>query len=57
MLDEIEQKTMHKYKEADQQRKKKQGTEWSKASARVCHAEAVGGIFFDFVGIFDKMFW
>ena len=26
MLDEIESKTMHKYKEGDQQRKKKQGT-------------------------------
>ena len=48
---------MHKYKEADQQRKKEQGTEWSKASARVCHAEDVGGIFLEFVGIFDKMFW
>ena len=48
---------MHKYKEADQQRKKKQGTEWSKASARVCHAEDVGGIFLEYVGTFNKMCW
>ena len=34
MLNEIESKTVHKDEEGDWQRKKKQDTEWSKASQK-----------------------
>ena len=35
MFDEIESKTVHKDEEGERQKKKKQDTEWSKASRKL----------------------